>query len=59
VRNITCFKSLFLLTLPMNWQDMYEVSLVRIQQLNKEVAILEAILSSYLPILEKENNEER
>ena len=43
----------------MNWQDMYEVSLDRIRQLNKEVAILEAILRSYLPILTKDNNEKR
>ena len=43
----------------MNWQDMYEVTLDRIHQLNKDVAILEAILRSYLPVLEKDNNEER
>jgi hypothetical protein len=59
VRNITCFLYTGLLTLVMNWQDMYEVSLDRIRQLNKEVAILEAILRSYLPILTKENNEKR
>ena len=43
----------------MNWQDMYEVSLDRIRQLNKEVAILETILRSYLPILTKDKNEKR
>ena len=59
VIKITCFKYLVLLTLPMNWQDMYEVTLDRIHQLNKDVAILEAILRSYLPVLKKDNNEER
>jgi hypothetical protein len=43
----------------MKWQDMYEVALVRIQQLNKEVALLQTILRTYLPILEKESNEKR
>ena len=43
----------------MNWQDMYEVTLERVKQLNKEVQLLRLILRSYLPILEKENNENR
>jgi len=43
----------------MNWQDMYEVTLDRVYQLNKDIAILEAILRSYLPVLKKDNNEER
>ena len=43
----------------MKWQDMYEVALERIKQLNKEVDILHAILRSYLPIINKENNEKR
>ncbi len=41
----------------MKWQDMYEVALQRINQLNKDINVLEAILRSYLPIVEKENNE--
>lgn len=43
----------------MKWQDMYEIALERIKQLNKEVDILHAILRSYLPIINKENNEKR
>jgi hypothetical protein len=43
----------------MNWQDMYEVALERIKQLNKDVYLLEKILQSYLPIVEKEPNEKR
>jgi hypothetical protein len=35
---------------------MYEVALDRIKQLNKEQEILEAILRSYLPIIEGDNN---
>ena len=42
----------------MNWQSMYEVALVRIKQLNKDVEVLEAILRSYLPIIQGDNNEE-
>jgi hypothetical protein len=41
----------------MNWQDMYEVSLERIKQLNKEVELLQAILRSYLPIVDIKNIE--
>ena len=37
----------------MNWQDMYEVTLERIKQLNAELALLKAILRSYLPIIDK------
>jgi len=43
----------------MNWQDMYEVALERIKQLNSEVKLLGEILRSYLPIIEKEDNETR
>ena len=43
----------------MNWQDMYEVALERVQQLNEDVHLLEEILRSYLPIVEKENDEKR
>ena len=43
----------------MNWQDMYEVALERIKQLNKEGRLLGAILSSYLPIIEEEDDEKR
>ena len=43
----------------MNWQTLYEVALERIKQLNKEVSILQEILRSYLPILEKDENEKR
>ena len=59
VIKITCFLVSFLLTLPMNWQDMYEVTLERVQQLNRELQILKEILRSYLPIIEKDNDEER
>ena len=41
----------------MNWQDMYEVALDRIKQLNKELDILRAMLRSYLPIVERKQNE--
>ena len=43
----------------MNWQTLYEVALERVKQLNKEVSLLEEILRSYLPILEKEEDEKR
>ena len=43
----------------MNWQDMYEVALERIKQLNQEVKLLGGILRSYLPIIEKEDDEKR
>ena len=54
---ITWQKRVLCLTLPMNWQSMYEVALDRIKQLNKEQEILEAILRSYLPIIEGDNDE--
>jgi dipeptidase len=38
---------------------MYEVALERIKQLNQEVRLLGEILRSYLPIIEKEDNEKR
>ena len=43
----------------MNWQDMYECALERIKQLHQELGVLQEILRSYLPILEKSNNEKR
>ena len=43
----------------MNWQDMYEVTLERVAQLNKDVTQLEEILRSYLPIIEKDKYEKR
>ena len=43
----------------MNWQDMYEVALERIKQLNAEIGVIREILRSYLPIIEKDNDEER
>ncbi len=43
----------------MNWQDMYEVTLERVTQLNKDVAQLEEILRSYLPVIEKDKHEKR
>ena len=43
----------------MNWQTLYEVALERVKQLNREVSLLQEILRSYLPIIEKDNNEER
>ena len=43
----------------MNWQDMYEVALERIRQLNTELALFKTILRSYLPIIEKDEDEER
>jgi hypothetical protein len=59
VTNITCFSHSTLLTLGMNWQDMYEVSLDRIKQLQHEINLLRAILRSYLPIVERKQDEER
>ena len=59
VTEITCFNYLVLLTLPMNWQDMYEVALERVKQLNKEIGLLKAILRSYLPIVKKDKDEKR
>ena len=43
----------------MNWQTLYEVALERVKQLNREVSLLQEILRSYLPILEKEEDEKR
>jgi len=43
----------------MNWQDMYEVALERIKQLNQDVDVLEKILQSYLPIVIKEETNEK
>ena len=43
----------------MNWQDMYEVTLVRVKQLNKEIQLLRTILRSYLPIIEKDDDAKR
>ena len=43
----------------MNWQTLYEVALERVKQLNQEVRLLQEILRSYLPILEKEEDETR
>ena len=43
----------------MKWQDMYEVALDRIRQLNTEVTLLGAILRSYLPVIEKDEDEKR
>jgi len=43
----------------MNWQTLYEVALDRVKQLNQEVKLLQEILRSYLPILEKDKDEER
>jgi len=43
----------------MNWQDMYEVTLERVKQLNQELHLLKEILRSYLPIIEKDKDEER
>ena len=43
----------------MNWQDMYEVTLERVQQLNKELDLLRSILRSYLPVIERVNDEKR
>ena len=43
----------------MNWQTLYEVALERVKQLIQEVRLLQEILRSYLPILEKEEDEER
>jgi len=38
---------------------MYEMALERIKQLNQEVVVLETILKSYLPVIEKDKNEKR
>ena len=43
----------------MDWKGMYEMALERIKQLNQEVAVLETILKSYLPVIEKDKNEKR
>tara|TARA_R100001594_G_scaffold73794_2_gene108359 strand:+ start:652 stop:789 length:138 start_codon:yes stop_codon:yes gene_type:complete len=45
----------------MKWKDMYEMALERVKQLNKELALLRAILHSYLPVIDnkKEKNEKR
>jgi hypothetical protein len=43
----------------MNWQKLYKVALERIKGLNNEVKLLRSILHSYLPILEKDDNEKR
>jgi|TARA_R100001530_G_scaffold70564_1_gene49983 hypothetical protein len=43
----------------MNWQDMYEVTLERVRQLNRELGLLKEILRSYLPIIEKDKDEKR
>jgi len=43
----------------MNWRDMYEVALDRVRQLNADIAVLQEILRSYLPIIEKDENEKR
>ena len=43
----------------MKWQDMYEVALERIRQLNIEVNTLGTILHSYLPTIEKDEDEKR
>ena len=60
VIEITWFRVLLFLTLPMNWQDMYEVALERIRQLNAELAIAREILRSYLPIVDnKEIDDEK
>ena len=41
----------------MDWKGMYEMALERIKKLNQEVDLLETILRSYLPIIEKDKNE--
>ena len=43
----------------MKWQDMYEVALERIRQLNQELSVIQEILRSYLPIIEKDEDEKR
>tara|TARA_B100000029_G_C17337545_1_gene874076 strand:+ start:748 stop:879 length:132 start_codon:yes stop_codon:yes gene_type:complete len=43
----------------MNWQDMYEVALRRVEQQSEELKLLRLILRSYLPILERKDNEKR
>ena len=43
----------------MDWKGMYEAALERVKQLNRDVSILEAILRSYLTIVEKDKDEKR
>ena len=50
----------------MKWQDMYEAALERFKQLNKEISLLrkdfsllQAILRSYLPIIEERKSNEK
>ena len=43
----------------MDWKGMYEMALERIKQLNQEVSVLETILKSYLPVIEKDKHEKR
>ena len=50
----------------MKWQDMYEAALERVKQLNKEISLLrkdisllQAILRSYLPIIEERKSNEK
>ena len=43
----------------MNWQTLYEVALERVKQLNQEIGLLQEILRSYLPVIEKGKDEER
>ena len=43
----------------MKWKDMYEATLERVRQLNREVSLLTSILRSYLPILEEEDKDEK
>tara|TARA_R100001082_G_C4210216_1_gene94745 strand:- start:350 stop:481 length:132 start_codon:yes stop_codon:yes gene_type:complete len=43
----------------MNWQDMYEVALRRVEQQSEELKLLRLILRAYLPILERKDNEKR
>ena len=43
----------------MDWKGMYEAALERVKQLNRDVSLLEAILRSYLPIVEEDKNEKR
>ena len=50
----------------MIWQDMYEAALERVKQLNKEISLLrkdisllQAILRSYLPIIEERKSNEK
>ena len=43
----------------MKWRDMYEAALERITELNRDITLLNAILRSYLPILEKKDKDEK